>query len=158
MTCSSKHLEHLLLCSHSLRSSDFTTKSVTVCTNFILCLVWITIKILISFISTTYRLHWGHITSRFSLQHHLNGCKENIKLTSKPSAHQCFPFFTLLLHRKIIQLSICTHGCMWSQTFKDSWYSFCCQKVPVHITQLHIILLCNRKTVHPGRVRSWDLN
>lgn len=101
MTCSGKHLEHLLLCSHSLRSSYFTTKSVTVCTNFILCLVWITIKILISFISTAYRLHWGHITSRFSLQHHLNGCKENIKLTSKPSAHQCFPFFTLFCIEKL---------------------------------------------------------
>lgn len=63
-------------------------------------------KRLIAFIYTINQLHWNHLMFRFSLQHCFKDCERNIKLTSKPSAHQHFISFALI-SRHTGKLSSC---------------------------------------------------
>ena len=119
MICSSKHLEHLLLSFHSLKRLYFRIKSVTICTNFILCLKWMIIKVIIPFFYTTYQLHWNHIAFGFSLQLCFKGCKGNIKVTSKPSAHRHFISFAPI-STHIGKLSSCLSVYMDIYNFKQT--------------------------------------
>lgn len=54
----------------------------------------------------TNELYWKHLMFGFSLQHCFKDCKGNIKLTSKPSAHQHFISFALISSH-IGKVSIC---------------------------------------------------
>lgn len=152
MTCSSEHWKqkHLLLEKVILQNQI---------TGFILCLMWMITKRLIAFIYTTNQLHWNHLMFRFSLQHCFKDCEGNTKLTSKPSAHQHFISFALISSH-IGKLSSCLSKYMdiW-----DSKHARICdslsaaKKIPVHITWLNLILLCNREPTWTGRFRSWVL-
>lgn len=65
-------------------------------TGFVLCLLWMIIKIIISFFYTKNQLHWNDLMFKLSLQHCFEDCEGNIKLISKPPAHQHSISFSLI--------------------------------------------------------------